>query len=173
MSLATPSKTGTVRGCCVEGRRRVTHRADSARGWFTPVGPSVKPVGEPDALIGHVRFDERGWEPGRWPLAPSYRAHPRLYRLGRQCLSALGLLAVRYPTRNHRKTTSRSCQNRPSPAGGKERVWPTRTVSRDTKLHDARAGGACERSGQRIDLPRRFVNGLRVEHFIWRQSLSD
>jgi hypothetical protein len=24
------------RGCCVEGRRRVTHRADSARGWFTP-----------------------------------------------------------------------------------------------------------------------------------------
>ena len=23
---------------------------------------TVKPVGEPDALIGHVRFDERGWE---------------------------------------------------------------------------------------------------------------
>jgi len=41
---------------------------------------AVKPVGEPDALIGHVRFDERGWETGRWPLAPSYRAHPRLYR---------------------------------------------------------------------------------------------
>ena len=28
---------------------------------------SVKPVGEPDALIGHVRFDERGWETERWP----------------------------------------------------------------------------------------------------------
>jgi hypothetical protein len=27
------------------------------------VCPTVKPVGEPDAsLIGHVRFDERGWE---------------------------------------------------------------------------------------------------------------
>jgi len=42
---------------------------------------TVKPVGEPDALIGHVRFDERGWETARWPLAPSYRAHPRLYLL--------------------------------------------------------------------------------------------
>jgi hypothetical protein len=26
---------------------------------------TVKPVGEPDALIGHVRFDERGWETER------------------------------------------------------------------------------------------------------------
>jgi hypothetical protein len=25
----------------------------------------MKPVGKPDALIGHVRFDERGWETGR------------------------------------------------------------------------------------------------------------
>src|SRR5260370_34278901 len=24
----------------------------------------------------------RGWETGRWPLAPTYRAHPRLYRSG-------------------------------------------------------------------------------------------
>src|SRR5262249_33070822 len=39
----------------------------------------VKPVGEPDAVTPHVRFDERGWETGRWPMAPSYRAHPRLY----------------------------------------------------------------------------------------------
>ena len=36
MSLRTPSMTGAVRGCCVEGRRRAGHRADSARGWFTP-----------------------------------------------------------------------------------------------------------------------------------------
>src|SRR6202030_1400621 len=36
MSLRTPSMTGAVRGCCVEGRRRAAHRADSARGWFTP-----------------------------------------------------------------------------------------------------------------------------------------
>ena len=30
---------------------------------------TVKPVGEPDALIGHVRFDERGWETGRCRMA--------------------------------------------------------------------------------------------------------
>jgi len=29
----------------------------------------VKPVGEPDALIGHVRFDERGWETERCRMA--------------------------------------------------------------------------------------------------------
>jgi hypothetical protein len=30
---------------------------------------TVKPVGEPDALIGHVRFDERGWEKERCRMA--------------------------------------------------------------------------------------------------------
>jgi hypothetical protein len=35
---------------------------------------AVKPVGKPDAGDRHVRFDERGWETGRWPSAPSYRA---------------------------------------------------------------------------------------------------
>ena len=30
---------------------------------------TVKPVGEPDALIGHVRFDERGWETERRRMA--------------------------------------------------------------------------------------------------------
>jgi hypothetical protein len=40
----------------------------------------VKPVGKPDALIGHVRFDERGWETGR-RSGVSTRAHPRLYKL--------------------------------------------------------------------------------------------
>jgi hypothetical protein len=39
---------------------------------------AVKPVGKPDALIGHVRFDERGWETGR-RSGVSTRAHPRLY----------------------------------------------------------------------------------------------
>jgi hypothetical protein len=41
---------------------------------------AVKPVGKPDALIGHVRFDERGWETGR-RSGVSTRAHPRLYKL--------------------------------------------------------------------------------------------
>ena len=43
---------------------------------------AVKPVGKPDALIGHVRFDERGWETGR-RSGVSTRAHPRLYKLER------------------------------------------------------------------------------------------
>jgi hypothetical protein len=30
---------------------------------------TVKPAGEPDALIGHVRFDERGWETERCRMA--------------------------------------------------------------------------------------------------------
>src|SRR5438034_8029832 len=67
MSLRTPSKTGAARGCCVEGRRRVTHRADSVG--LLPVCLTMKPVGEPDALIGHVRFDERGWETERCRMA--------------------------------------------------------------------------------------------------------
>src|SRR5712672_1639657 len=61
MSVRTPSKTGVVRDCCVEGRRGVTPRAV----YLLPVCLTVNPVGEPDALIGHVRFDERGWETGR------------------------------------------------------------------------------------------------------------
>jgi hypothetical protein len=42
------------------------------------VSLAEKPVGKPDALIGHVRFDERGWETGR-RSGVSARAHPRLY----------------------------------------------------------------------------------------------
>ena len=49
----------------------------------TPIGrrrgPAVKSVGKPDALIGHVRFDERGRETERKANARSRRALPRLY----------------------------------------------------------------------------------------------
>src|SRR6516164_7586485 len=45
----------------------------------TIVGLVVKPIGKPSAGNRHARFDERGWETERWPLAPSYRAHSRLY----------------------------------------------------------------------------------------------
>jgi len=31
----------------------------------------VKPVGKPDAVAPHVRFDERGWETGLWQPRPS------------------------------------------------------------------------------------------------------
>ncbi|MGH7428521.1 MAG: hypothetical protein ACREJ4_09260, partial [Candidatus Methylomirabilaceae bacterium] len=44
----------------------------------------MKPVGEPDTGNRYVRFDERGWETERWPQAPSYRAHPRLYHSPRR-----------------------------------------------------------------------------------------
>ena len=56
------------------------HRAEAACGLgYFLVCLSVKPVGKPNAGDRHVRFDERGWETERWPQAPSYRAHPRLY----------------------------------------------------------------------------------------------
>src|SRR6266851_5676829 len=34
------------------------------------VGVAVKPVGKPDALVGHVRFDERGRETTGWLRSP-------------------------------------------------------------------------------------------------------
>ena len=70
LSLKTPSKAGTIRGCCIEERRSEARRYDDARGEFLlSVCLSVNPVGEPDALIGHVRFDERGWETERCQMA--------------------------------------------------------------------------------------------------------
>src|SRR3977135_818859 len=54
----------------------------------TIVGLAVKPIGKPSAGNRHARFDERGWETERWPLAPSYRAHPRLSQSGRKRMSA-------------------------------------------------------------------------------------
>jgi len=55
----------------------------------TVVGLAVKPIGKPSAGNRHARFDERGWETERWPLAPSYRAHPRLYLSRSTGMSAL------------------------------------------------------------------------------------
>src|SRR5262245_23911393 len=60
-------------------KAKESHLLHKCRVRLLSVCLSVNPVGEPDALIGHVRFDERGWETERWPQAPSYRAHPRLY----------------------------------------------------------------------------------------------
>ena len=42
---------------------------------------AVKPVGEPDALIGHVRFDERGWETERCRMAQATAPILDLYLL--------------------------------------------------------------------------------------------
>jgi len=53
----------------------------------------VKPVGEPYSGKRDLRFDERRWETGCWPLAPSYRAHLRLYRRdSRLTAAAIGSL---------------------------------------------------------------------------------
>jgi hypothetical protein len=51
------------------GRRRVTHRAEAACGWFASVYLAVKPVGKPGAGNRLLRFDERGWETGRCRMA--------------------------------------------------------------------------------------------------------
>jgi hypothetical protein len=63
---------------CREAKERNVPSKSRARP-VLPVCLTVKPVGEPDAGNPHVRFDERGWETGRWHKAPSYRAYPRLY----------------------------------------------------------------------------------------------
>src|SRR5262245_33747444 len=83
-----PANTDYDPGPSVEAlttrRRSVTCRVSSLDTSIkrpTIVGLVVKPIGKPSAGNRHARFDERGWETGRWPLAPSYRAHPRLYQL--------------------------------------------------------------------------------------------
>ena len=84
-----PANTDYDPGPSVEAhtarRRYVTCRVsshDTSIGRPTIVGLVVKPIGKPSAGNRHARFDERGWETERWPWAPSYRAHPRLYLLG-------------------------------------------------------------------------------------------
>jgi len=50
---------------------------------------AVKPVGKPDALIGHVRFDERGWETGRRSVRQCSRPSSTL-QSGRSGASGIG-----------------------------------------------------------------------------------
>ncbi len=61
-----------------------------------PVCLTVKPVGEPDALIGHVRFDEGGWEPERC------RSRQRSHDNAGPWLGAI------YPFTPRKETTERS-----------------------------------------------------------------
>src|ERR1700739_66984 len=63
MSLQTPSMTGAAGDCCVEREGEVLTVPKPRAVRLLSVYLTVKPVGEPDALIGHVRCDERGWEP--------------------------------------------------------------------------------------------------------------
>src|SRR5258708_40274974 len=79
MGLRTPSKTGAVRDCCVEGRRRVTHRADAACGWFTPRVPHDETSRRAGCLNRARPVRCAGMGNGALPNGPSYRAHPRLY----------------------------------------------------------------------------------------------
>ena len=59
-----------------------------------PVCLTMKPVGEPDALIGHVRFDERGWETERCRMAqataPILDSTIASFRCDAQFLSVIG-----------------------------------------------------------------------------------
>src|SRR6267143_3657616 len=69
MSLRTPSKDRRRPRLLCRGAKESYHRAEAACGWSLPACLTVKPVGEPDALIGHGRFDERGWETERCRMA--------------------------------------------------------------------------------------------------------
>jgi hypothetical protein len=70
MSLQTPSMTDAVGNRCVEGEGELLTVPKPRAVGFVSVCIAVKPVGKPDAGNRHVRFDERGWETGRWPKAP-------------------------------------------------------------------------------------------------------
>src|SRR5437764_6504391 len=81
MSLTTPTRIRSLQRKLYREAKTVYVPGlsrNTSINWPHVVCLAVKPVGEPDAGDRHVRFDERGWETGRWPLAPSYRAHPRL-----------------------------------------------------------------------------------------------
>ena len=57
----------------------------------------MKLVGELDAGNRHVQFDERGRETECWPLAPNYRARPRLYHrdISLRCKDLIAIGALR------------------------------------------------------------------------------
>jgi hypothetical protein len=61
---------------------------------------TVKPVGEPDALIGHVRFDERGWETERCRMAQATAPILDSTKADNRCIAIVCPLifgAVKYP----------------------------------------------------------------------------
>ena len=61
-----------------------------------PVCLTMKPVGEPDALIGHVRFDERGWETERCRMAQATAPilDSTIACLGLECAPGAGQVEV-------------------------------------------------------------------------------
>jgi hypothetical protein len=84
MSLQTPTTIRTRQWKLIPQGEDTSRAGVSSLGTSikrpTIVGLVVKPIGKPSAGNRHARFEERGWETGRWPKAPSYRAHPRLYQ---------------------------------------------------------------------------------------------
>src|SRR5205809_6577748 len=70
MSLQTPTVIRTLqRKLYRQAKESKPPRRGRLRPELFSVCLTVKPVGEPDALIGHVRFDERGWETERCRMA--------------------------------------------------------------------------------------------------------
>src|SRR6266567_8932710 len=71
MSLQTPSMTGAAGDCCVEGRRRVTHRAEAACGSFAlrvPRGEASRreAMGRTAEVVATSSSHTNGW---RLPVA--------------------------------------------------------------------------------------------------------
>ena len=69
LRLLTPLRSGGIGGSCTAGRRLswawVLSR-DTRLERPCVVCPVVKPVGKPDAVIPHVRFEERGGKTEPW-----------------------------------------------------------------------------------------------------------
>ncbi len=70
MSLTTPDKIRNLQRklyCLAKTATCRVSSLDTCNERPAVVCLAVKPVGKPGAGNRHARFDERGWETGRWP----------------------------------------------------------------------------------------------------------
>src|SRR5438445_13192952 len=73
MNLTTPDKIRNLQRSSTAGRRpsrAEVSSPDTCNERPAVVCFAVQPVGKPGAGNQHARFDERGWETGRWPKGP-------------------------------------------------------------------------------------------------------
>ena len=115
MSLQTPTTIRTRQWKLIpqgeDASRAGVSSLDTSIKRPTIVGLEVKPIGKPSAGNRHARFDERGWETERWPQAPSYRAHSRLYHPGslRRCGDSVSFLRDGMPLLDPKQLFAQPC----------------------------------------------------------------